>query len=133
LETVPYLINNENFLHKPQFTFTATFTKIKYTSASQTNCMEQIPSKANRPSDTSEIPHILRNLNIHYCVHSSQTYITILSKIHPVCTHPFYSFKICSNITPPFVKGLPSGATMGLTIRKWTEYSMDYFKVPASF
>jgi hypothetical protein len=94
--------------------------------------MEQNPSKANRPSDTSEIPHILWNLKIHYCVHSSQTCIPILSKIHAVCTHPSYSFKICSNIVPPFVKGLPSGATMGLTIRNWTEYSTDYFKVTAS-
>jgi hypothetical protein len=39
--------------------------------------------------DGQEVLHILRNLNVHYRIYKSQTFIHILSQINPVHTsHP---------------------------------------------
>ena len=47
---------------------------------SLTNYMEQSPSwEANRFSASQEIPHILRNLNVHYRIHNSRPSVPILA------------------------------------------------------
>jgi hypothetical protein len=51
--------------------------------------MEQSPScEANRFSASQEIPRILRNPKVHYCIHKSPSPVPILNNIYPV--HALY-------------------------------------------
>jgi len=77
-----------------------------------TNCMEQNPSsEAKSQSANQEIPRLLWNPKVHYCVHKSLSLVPILSQIHSVHTFPHYFPKIHSNIisTPYLCLNSPSG------------------------
>ena len=76
--------------------------------ASKTNFIGQSPSwKANRFSATQEIPHILRNPKVYYCIHKCPPPVPILCQLDPVHTPTSYFLKIYLNIILPSVPGSP--------------------------
>jgi len=61
--------------------------------------MEQSFSwEVNTISASQEIPHLLFNPKVHYCVHNSPTLVTVVSQTNPAHTFPPYFLKIQSNI-----------------------------------
>jgi len=60
----------------------------RYTSLSLTYSMEQRPSwEAKRFVASQEIPHILWNPKVHYCIHKYPPPVPIHSHLDPVYTH----------------------------------------------
>jgi hypothetical protein len=63
--------------------------------------MEQSPSwEANRFVDSQEIPHILLNTKVYYCIHNCPSPVSILSQPNPVDTPTSHFLKIHPNILP---------------------------------
>jgi len=66
--------------------------------------MEQSPSwEANSYSAGQEIPLLLSNPKVDYCVHKSLPLVSILNQVHPVQTLPTFLSKIHSSIILPSV------------------------------
>jgi len=57
------------------------------------NSMKQNPWEASSHSVSQEMPCLLWNLKVHYHVHKSLSFVSILSQMHPVQTFPPYSLK----------------------------------------
>ena len=66
-------------------------------------------SEANQFSASQEIPHILRDPKVHYCIHKFPPTISILREINPVHVSPSHVLKIHLNIILPAKPGFPSG------------------------
>ena len=68
-----------------------------------TYSMEQSPSlEANRFSASQEVPRILWNLKVHYCIHKCPTPVPILSQIDPIHAPTANFLKILLNIILTF-------------------------------
>jgi hypothetical protein len=64
--------------------------------------MEQSPSwEAKSHSTSRDIPRVLQNPKVHYCVHKITELVLIQSQEHPVHSFPFCFPKIYSNIVFP--------------------------------
>ena len=73
-----------------------------------TYSMEQSPSwEANRFSASQEIPHILWNPKVHYCIHKYPSPVPILSHLDAVRTLTSHFLKIHLNIILWFMRGSP--------------------------
>jgi hypothetical protein len=61
--------------------------------------MEQSPSWENSRSPAGqEILHILRNTEVHYCIHNRQPPVPILNQMNPVYASPFHFLQIHFNL-----------------------------------
>jgi len=77
--------------------------------------MEQSPSsEANQFSASQEIPCILWNLKVYYCVYNSPPPVPILSQINPVHALPSHILKIHLNI---ILSSMPGSSKRSLFLR----------------
>jgi len=72
--------------------------------------MEQNPSwEADSHAASQEIPRLLWNPKVNYCVHKSPPLVSILREMNPVYILPPLFFNIQSNVILPSTHSLPSG------------------------
>ena len=75
-----------------------------------TYSMEHSPSwEANRFSDSQEIPYILCNPKVHYCIHKRPPPVPVLNQINPVIVHHSTSWKSRIILSSHLGLGLPGG------------------------
>ena len=73
-----------------------------------TYSMEHSPSwEANRFSASQEIPLILKNKKVHYCIHKCPPSVVILSQLDPIPKPTSHLLKIHPNIFLPSMLGSP--------------------------
>jgi hypothetical protein len=72
------------------------------------------PWEANNHSDTQEIPRLLWNPKVHYCVHNSTSLIPILSHVNQIYYFSPYFLKIHSNI---IIESTPGSSEWSLPFR----------------
>jgi len=95
------------------FYFCQLCTKFYPTSCCQgysilTYSMEQSPSsETNWFAASQEIPRILWNPKVYYCIHKCPPPVSIMSQLDPVHTPTSHFLKIHLNIILPFVSGSP--------------------------
>ena len=71
--------------------------------------MEHSPSsEANCSLPSQEIPLIVRNPEVHYCVHKNLPLVPILSQIKPVHFPTFYFLKTHFNVILPSMRRSPT-------------------------
>jgi len=78
-----------------------TITHGPWILTKKTNSMEQTPWEANNQTASQEIPQILWNPKVHYCVHKGLPVVPILSQMKPVHNFPPYFTKMHSDIIVP--------------------------------
>jgi len=68
------------------------------------NSVEQSPSwESSRSSASPEIPHILWNPNVHYCIHKRPAPVRIMSYINPVPANASHFLKFNFHIVFSFI------------------------------
>jgi len=84
--------------------YTLQLESIKCTTSTNqlASSMDRSPSwEAKSHSAIQDIPHLLWNLKVHYCIHNSLPLVPIQSQINLIHTFPLYFPKIHSNIIFP--------------------------------
>jgi hypothetical protein len=66
-------------------------------------------SEANRFAASKEIPRILWNTNVHYCIHKCPPHVPILSQLYPFHTPHPTSWRSILILSSNLRLGLPSG------------------------
>jgi hypothetical protein len=66
------------------------------------------PFEANRFAASQEIPRILWNPKVHYCIHKCPPHVPILSQLDPIPPHPI-SWRSILILSSHLSLGLPSG------------------------
>jgi len=99
-------------------------------SALLTTSMEQSPTWKNyNCSPTQEIPHLLWDLKVHYCIHKNLPLVSILSHSNPVCIFPTCFSEIHSNTV---LSPTPRSSKWSLSLRFSSQHFICISHLPMS-